>query len=81
MRRLRNKQCKLTITSGDREIVRARYPQMSKISIDRRAVARAAGREVLADSKSTAEALDSLVLSVPAETLRVWMKDWLKKAA
>lgn len=81
MRKMRNKKCKLTITSGDREIVRAHYPQMSRESIDRRAIARAAGREVLADSRSTAEALDSLVLGVPDATLNAWMKARLKKAA
>jgi hypothetical protein len=81
MRKMRNKKCKLTITCGDREIVRAHYPQMSRESIDRRAVARAAARGVLVDSKSTADALDSLVLGLPDATLREWMKRRLKKAA
>lgn len=81
MRKMRNKKCELTITRGDREIVRAHYPQIPRESMDLRAVARAAARGVLANSKSTAEALDSLVLGVPEATLNAWMKGRLKKAA
>lgn len=79
MRKMRNRTCKLTITTGDREIVRAGYPDMSRESLDRRAAARAAAREVLAECKSTAAALDSLVLGIPESTLNAWMKNRLQK--
>lgn len=81
MRKMRNKKCKVAVTSGDREIVRAHYPHMTCESIDRRAVARAAAREVLAECQSTADALDCFVLGVPKATLDAWMKSRLKKAA
>lgn len=80
MRKLRTKKTRLTITSGDREIVRASYPGMSQDSIDRRAATRAAAREVLAEGGSTADALDALVLGIPSTTLSAWMRDRLKAA-
>lgn len=80
MRKYRNKNQKVVITSGDRELVQIKYPEASQLTIDRRATARAAAREVLLETKSTAEALDSLTLGIPEATLHSWMKGRLKMA-
>lgn len=77
----RRKKFEVTITDGDREAVKRGCSDNSLASIDRRAVARAAGRAVFAETKSTAEALKSMTAGIPKGTLHAWMKAELKLAA
>lgn len=76
----RKKNFTVTITNGDREAARHLCPGAPLSTIDRRAVARAAARQVLVESKSTVEALNSLIDGIPRATLEAWMKWYLKEA-
>lgn len=70
----RKKNFTVTITDGDRAAVRGVCPKAPLAAVDRRAVARAAAREVLIEAKSTDEALDCLIAGIPRHTLESWMK-------
>lgn len=70
----RKKNFTVTITEGDRAAVKDVCPKAPLSVVDRRAVARAAAREVLIEAKSTTEALDCLIAEVPRQTLERWMK-------
>lgn len=80
MNRFRSKRHSILITGGDRKLAHSHFPNASIHSINARAAVRAAAREILVETKSTAEALDCLTMDIPAATLRAWMKDRLKAA-
>jgi hypothetical protein len=76
----RKRKFTVTITSGDRSAVQVAF-QGSLEEINLRAVARAAGRDVLRSSTSTFEALDCLTSEIPDATIFAWVAKKAKRAA
>lgn len=76
----RKKTFPVKITDADRDAVRRIQPNASLMTIDRHAIARAAARQVLVETRSTADALDCLTASIPKDTLHSWMKARLMAA-
>jgi hypothetical protein len=76
----RKKKFTVNITDSDRKAVRRFHPDASLASIDRHAVVRAAAREILIETGSTADALNSVAAWIPKATLHSWMKQQLKTA-
>lgn len=74
----RKKNFTVTITDGDRALVKRCFPKAPLTAIDSRAVARAAARQVLIESRSTSEALDCMTYGIPRATLENWMKGRIK---
>lgn len=78
---VRKKKFAVTITNGDRQLMKERRPGATLSEIDRFAVARAAGREAFLKAKCVSEALDCLTSGIPKDALRDWMVSRLKRPA
>ena len=77
----RKRNFTVTITPGDRAVMRQSHPGAPLIELDRYAVARAAAREAFLASRSLPVALDTLTSAIPKAALIDWMKGRLKQVA